>query len=49
MEFQSMIQAVLWIAADGLGALWVLQTVASIIMDGKLAKLLLLMGNAICG
>lgn len=49
MEFQSMVQAVLWIAADGIGALWVLQTVVSVISDGKLADLLLLMANAICG
>ncbi|MCI8282876.1 MAG: hypothetical protein HFI76_14635 [Lachnospiraceae bacterium] len=49
MEFQSMVHAVLWIAADGMGALWVLHTVTSLIADGKLADLLLLMANAICG
>ena len=49
MELHSVIQSMLWVVVDGLGALWVLHTVVRIAADGGLLNALLLLAGSICG
>lgn len=49
METKEILETMLWIAVDGLAAVWVLRMLADIMTDGLLAGALLLMTEAICG
>lgn len=49
MELHSVIQSMMWIVVDGLGALWVLHTIVRIATDGEMLDSLLLLAGSVCG
>lgn len=49
MELKSLVHTMLWIAADGIGALWVLHTIAGIAAGAGICDALLLLAGGLCG